>query len=310
MRPFRFGVLAARAGSRKEWISKARRAEASGFDTFLVSDHLWEQLGPVAAAMSVVEQTALRIGFLVLCNDFRNPVVLAKEAATIDMLSEGRLELGIGAGWLAADYDQAGLPMDSPGVRIDRLAEAITIMKGLFSGEDEFQFAGDHYRIGPIQGTPRPVQRPHPPFLIGGGGPRMLRLAAREAQIVGIAPNLRSGRADPAVLGSRRTAVAMAESVSYVRDAAGDRLDKLELNVAVIEAELTDDRRAVASRLAKQMALEIEEVLESPQILIGTVDQICEQLQEQRDTLGISYIGVIERGWDALEPVVERLAGT
>src|SRR6478752_116965 len=193
-RKFRFAVIAPRSGSGKELTELARKAEALGYSSFFVPDHFIEHdLAPTVALAHVAAVTdTLRVGPLVLGNDYKHPVVLARELATLDMLSDGRLELGIGAGWMTADYEKAGMPLDRPGVRIARLAESIAILKGLFA-DGPFTFHGEHYRVSELDGQPKPVQRPHPPFVIGGGGPKVLALAAQEAQIVGVNANLRSG---------------------------------------------------------------------------------------------------------------------
>jgi probable F420-dependent oxidoreductase len=193
VRTFRFGVQEHRAPSAKAWKEKAREVESLGYATLYLPDHFTDQVGPIAALMAAADATTtLRVGSLVFDNDYRHPVVLAKEAATLDLLSEGRLDLGLGAGWMASDYEQAGIPFDSAGTRISRMEEALTIIKGLFTGEP-FTFAGEHYRLTSMEGSPRPVQRPHPPILLGGGGRRMLRIAAREADIVNVNFDLREG---------------------------------------------------------------------------------------------------------------------
>ena len=193
-RRFRFGCIVRDTKSAKDFTELARRVEASGFSTLFVPDHFIDhQLAPtVALAHAAAVTDTLRVGPLVLGNDYKHPVVLAREAATLDLLSDGRLELGIGAGWMTADYEKAGMPLDRPGVRIARLAESITILKGLFA-DGAFSFTGEHYTVTDLDGQPKPVQQPHPPFIVGGGGPKILALAATEAQIVGINANLRSG---------------------------------------------------------------------------------------------------------------------
>src|SRR2546426_3745581 len=180
-RPFRFAVQEHRAPSAKAWKDNARRVDAHGYSALYLPDHFTDQVGPFAALMAAADATtSLRVGSLVFDNDYRHPVVLAKEAATIDLLSDGRLDLGLGAGWLVSDYEQAGIPYDSPGTRIERMEEGLQIIKGLMAG-GSFSFTGKHYRISGMEGFPLPVQKPHPPIVIGGGGRRMLSLAAREA---------------------------------------------------------------------------------------------------------------------------------
>ena len=193
-RPFRFTVTERRASSAKEWREKARLVESLGYSTLSMPDHFGDQLAPIAALMSAADATTkLRICSLVFDNDYRHPVVLAKEAATLDLLSDGRLDFGLGAGWMTTDYEQSGIPLDPPGVRIDRMAEALTIIKSFFAGE-AVNFTGKHYRVASLEASPSVVQKPHPPIVLGGGGRRMLQLAAREADIVSVNYNLSEGR--------------------------------------------------------------------------------------------------------------------
>src|SRR3990172_363620 len=242
---FRFGIQTSRAPSREEWVDKVRRIEELGFSSLFIPDHFNNQFAPIPALMAAADATSsLRVGTLVLDNDFRHPLVLAKELATLDVLSGGRVEAGLGAGWMVSDYEQSGMPFERPGVRISRLEEAVKIMKGLFA-EGPFTFSGKHYRVTNHEGTPKPVQKPHPPFLIGGGGRRVLTLAAKEADIVGVNFSLAEGVVNPAVAVTR-SAAATAEENAWIREAAGDRLDELELNVTVFFSAVTDDRRAMA----------------------------------------------------------------
>jgi probable F420-dependent oxidoreductase len=193
MKPFRFGVQVSQVDSASQWRDKARKLEDLGFSTLFMPDHFGQELAPLPAiAMAAAHTTTLRVGSLVFDNDYKHPAILAKEAATIDLLSDGRLELGIGAGWMRTDYDQLGLPYDPPAVRVDRFEEALQVIKQCFTGE-QFTFHGEHYRISDYASWPKPVQQPRPPLLIGGGGKRVLSIAAREADIVGINPNLRAG---------------------------------------------------------------------------------------------------------------------
>ncbi len=241
-------------------------------------DHFSDQFAPVPALMLAAEASGLRLVTGVLANDFRHPVVLAKEAATLDLLSDGRLELGIGAGWSRAEYQQAGMRLDRPNVRIERLAESIAIMRGLF-GDGPVSFHGKHYQIEDLEGYPKPAQAPHPPILIGGGARRILGLAGREADIVGINVSLESGEIDYKQLGPNRTAAATAEKLSWVRAAAGNRFRDLELNVLVTVAHVTNNRLGVADDVAAQFGITPAEVLGAPQVLVGTTDQIREDLR-------------------------------
>lgn len=309
LRPFRFGVQVGHAADAAAWVSIARKAEDLGFSTFTMGDHLDAQFAPTVGLTAAAAATStLRIGALTYANDYRHPVVLAKEAATLDLLSGGRLELGVGAGWMTTDYEQAGIPLDPAGVRIERLAEAIAVLKGLFA-DGPVTLAGEHYTVAGLEGTPKPVQRPHPPILVGGGGRKILQLAAREADIIGLNFNLHGGRID-ATVGPDGTAEHTAEKLEWIRGAAGDRFDQIELQVRIHLAVITDDRAALAEQLAPAFGLTPEAALSSPHSLAGTVEQIIDDLVEQRERFGISYIGLSADAMDDLAPVVARLAGT
>jgi probable F420-dependent oxidoreductase len=244
---------------------------------------------------------------MVLSNDYRHPVVLAKEAATIDVLSGGRLELGLGAGWMPSDYEQAGLVFDRPSKRIERLAEAVAVIKQLMSDEP-CTFAGRHYEVRGMDGTPKPIQRPHPPILVGGGGRRLLTLAAREADIVGLMTVMASGAIDAATIATG-TAEATDERLRWVREAAGPRWSEIEIQTRIHFALVTDERDEIASALAGGFGLTIEQALATPHALCGTVDQIVDTLLERRERWGISVIGLAVDALDSFAPVVERLAG-
>jgi probable F420-dependent oxidoreductase len=307
-RRFRFGVQAHTAASGEDWAALARKVEDLGYSTLFVPDHFGEQLAPMPALMAAADATTdLNVGALVFDNDFRHPVVLAKEAATLDQLSGGRFEFGLGAGWLTADYDQSGIPLDPPGVRVDRMIEGLAVIKGMFA-DDPFSFHGKHYTIEGLNGLPKPLTRPGPPILIGGGGKRVLSFAAREADIVGINPNMRSG-----VVGPDAAADAVASSVdrkvAWVREAAGDRFDDLELNILTFLTIVTDDRAGLAEKLAPTFGIDPAEVPELPHAFLGTVEEICEDLERRRERWGVSYFVVQGDRMDALAPVVDRLAG-
>jgi len=317
-RPFRFGVQASGADTRSAWVELARRVEGHGYSTLTMPDHLNEQLAPVPALMAAADATTtLRIGTLVFANDYRHPVVLAKEAATIDVLSGGRFELGLGAGWMTTDYEQAGIALDRPGVRIDRLAEAIDVITGLWADEP-CTVEGTHYAVRGLDGFPKPISsvagaegappRPGPPILVGGGGRRILTLAARRADIIGLNIALGSGRID-ASAGPTATDTSTLEKIGWIRDAAGPRFDQIELHVRVHLAAITDDRPALAEALGPALGLTAEEAMASPHALAGTVDEIVDQCLERRERYGISYIGLGVDALDALAPVVARLAG-
>jgi probable F420-dependent oxidoreductase len=307
--PFRFGVQCSSPPdiTATRWRELARKVEDLGYYRLTVSDHLDDQLSPVAALMAAADATStLRVGALVFCNDYRHPAVLAKEAATLDILSEGRFELGLGAGWMTSDYEAAGIPMDAPGVRIARLEEAIHVVTGLLS-DGPCTFTGEHYRIEGLSGSPKPVQQPIP-LLVGGGGRKVLELAGRHAHIVGLNPKLPNGVIDAAA-GPDATAASTERKIGWVRDAAGDRFSEIELHTRIHLAMVTDDRMAVAEAVAPAMGLSVEESLETPHALCGTVDEIVEDLLARRERFGIASIGLSLDALDAFAPVVAALAG-
>ena len=307
-RPFRFGLQGRTTGPRDEWIAMVRRVEEMGFSSYLALDHFVRGLDPTASLMAAaMVSDRLRIGTLLFDNDFRHPAVLAKAAASLDVLSGGRLELGIGAGWLKEEYDQTGIPFDSAGVRIERMVEAVHLIKRIFTEEHPISFAGRHYTVTDLICPPHPVQKPHPPIIIGGGSKRILTVAAQEADIVGITTRARpDGSKDTA----DNTADLTVEKISWIRDAAGERFDQIELNVIISDVVVTDDRAAAAETIAAQHGTTPAEVLASPQILIGRAEEMVEQLQERRERYGFSYIVVTEFNMDKLAPVVDALAGT
>jgi probable F420-dependent oxidoreductase len=310
MKPFRFGINARDAGSRAEWQDKARRIEALGYSVLLVPDHLAAMLATIPAVVSAGDATkSLRVGTNVLNNDLRHPVLLAREAATIDLLTDGRLELGLGAGYMRPEYDQAGLRFDRGGVRVERLAEAVMIIKGLLSGA-RVDFAGEHYCVTGHTVYPRPVQRPHPPIIIGGNGPRLLALAAKEANTVNLTGiTFTQGGVAPDMSGWK--VAGLEERLRVVREAAGVRFDRLELSAQIQRVVVTGDRRQAAEELRKAWRqLSIDEILEAPFVLIGTVDEMVDALRARRDRWGISYFVTFEQYLETLAPVVSRLAGS
>ena len=310
MKPFRFGVNVGPSRSRAEWVEKARKLEGLGYYALTVPDHLSEFLAPLPALVSAAAATTtLRVGTNVLNNDFRHPVLVAREAATVDLLTDGRLMLGLGAGYMQSEYDQAGFGYDPGGTRVERLGEAVSIIKGLLSGEP-VTFGGQHYRVTGHRIHPLPAQRPHPPIAISGNGRRLLTLAAREADIVGLSGvTFRRGGTAPELSGWKASGVD--ERVRLVRDVSGDRFAAIELNALVQRVVVLDDRRRAAEELARHWnQLSPDEILESPHVLVGTVDQIIEDLQARRARWGISYFTIFEPYVSALAPVVARLAGT
>ena len=309
MGKFRFGVQARGLTGAEGWREMARRAEGLGYDVFCMPDHFDQGPAPmVALAFAAEATTTLRLGTMVLANDFRHPAALAKEAATLDVLSGGRFELGIGAGWQTSDYHSTGISMDRPGVRIERLGEAVAIIKGLLAGET-VTFSGRHYSIEELEGLPKPVRPGGPPLFVAGGSERVLRLAARTADIVGVNPNMAAGVIDNRV-GSSATAEATAAKIGWIREGAGDRFEGLELHSRVHVAKVTDDKQSFAGALAPALGLDTDQALASPHSMIGTVDEVADKLVRQRDELGISYIGLSIESMEEMAPVVARLAGT
>ena len=308
-KPFRFGVQASEGKSRADWVSLAKRCEDNGYSVLTMPDHFGNQLAPVPALMCVADATTtLRVGALVWDNDYKHPLVLAKELATIDLLSDGRLEIGIGAGWMISDYEQSGIPYDTAGVRIDRFVEGVSIIKGCM-GEGAFSHAGKHYNVTNYSGMPKPVQAPCPPILIGGGGKRVLSIAAREADIVGINGTQVHGVVDMDSI-MTMTAEAVDGKVELVRVAAGDRFDAIEMNIRVFMVNVTNERSKVIDTLSSGLGVPAAFMEESPFALIGTTDQIIDDLVARRERWGFSYIIVGAEDVESFAPVVAALAGT
>jgi probable F420-dependent oxidoreductase len=308
-RPFRFGVQLAGPADARAWVEQARTIEDLGYSTVTMPDHFTDQLAPMPAlSAAAAVTTTLRIGALVFDNDYKHPVVLAKELATQDVLSGGRVEVGLGAGWMASDYLAAGMPYDRPGVRIDRFEEALVVIKGAFA-DGPFSFAGEHYTITDYDGQPTPVQRPHPPILIGGGGPRVLSVAARQADIVGINGSLTAGVVGPEAIATM-TLEAVVDKLAVVRRAAGDRIDDIELNIRTFFVSVTDDRATRLGDVAAMIGVDPEMVAASPFALVGSTDTIADELVRRREELGFSYIIVGGEDIETFAPVVARLAGT
>ena len=309
-RPFRFGVITHNTSPSLDMlVARARLAERLGYSTFLIPDHLGDQFDtPLALALVAQATSTLRSGSFVFANDFRHPVLLAKTAATLDILSGGRFELGLGAGWMQAEYEQIGLAFDAPGMRIARMAEAVQIIKGLFSGEP-VTFSGAYYQVAGMRGSPAPLSRPHPPILLGGSGKRILSVAAREADIVNILPRgmVEPGSAQRIDLADADSA-SLAQKVAWIREAAGERFQNLELNLFILDMALDDRREAGIERLVHRFALSREQVSKIPHLLVGTVDQIVERLQEMRVEYGISYPVIFDEYMEQFAPVVARLA--
>jgi probable F420-dependent oxidoreductase len=309
-RPFRFGVLGDTPPSK--WIAYAARAEELGYGVLTVGEHVFTHLAPIPALTSAAMATStIRLGTMTLGNDFRNPTMLAREIASVDALSGGRLEFGLGSGYMSIDYTQTGIPLDSPGVRLDRLFEAVRLIKRALI-EETVDHAGEHYTVQGLSLVPKPLQRPAPPLLIGGGGRRVLRFAAREADIVSI--NIRTtpdGWFDWGSISPEATA----QKVAWVREAAGDRFPDIELHWLVTLLEISDDREAGARRFIESLSalgpvgLTVEDVVASPHVLIGSEDAIVETILRRREEYGVSYLSVFTPAMEAFAPIVARLAG-
>jgi len=306
-RRFRFGVQVAEAPSGAVWAERARRVEALGYDLLVMPDHIgiqWAYAPALAAAASAT--TRLRIGTLVLATDFRDPVTVANDAATLDRLSDGRYELGLRVGGsLLADYRFVGREFEPPSVRVGRFIESVRVVKGLFA-EGAVSFAGRHLRVHELIGFPRPVQRPHPPILIGAGGPRMLAVAAREADIVSILPAM-SPTGQFALTEAR--AAALDDKVALIRRVAGARFADLELHLLVQGVAITAQPDEEAARIAARWGLTIEDIRESPLVLLGTVEEIVATLRARRARFGVSYYTIFDHDMERFAPVVAALAG-
>jgi probable F420-dependent oxidoreductase len=308
-RPFRFAADLQAALPGRSFADSARELEGLGYSTAFVPDHFDEGLGPITAmAVAASATTTLNVGTLVLDCDFRHPAVLARELASIDALSEGRLEVGLGAGWKRLDYDRSGIPMDPPKVRVSRMIEHATVLKGLF-GEGPFSFTGEHYTITDLDGTPPPHRSGGPPILIAGGQKRVLRFAGQFADIVGVNASIHSGEIDTTAA-QDSLAERFDEKVGWVRDGAGDRFDDIEINAWIAIGSVTDDATSVADALAPMYETDAASVLASPLTLIGSVEEIAERLHERREQWGYSYIVLPGAQAHEFAPVVAALNGT
>jgi probable F420-dependent oxidoreductase len=306
MHPFRFAVQQASAPSGEAWAALARHAESLGYDVLVMPDHLGDQLSPLAAlAAAAAATTRLRVGAFVFANDYRHPLILAREAATLDLLSGGRFEMGLGAGWMTGDYRQLGLTYDPGPRRVDRLEEAVPLVKRLLAGET-VTHRGDHYQLERASVGVATVQRPRPPLAIGGGGPRMLRLAAREADIVGLVPGF-NARGRPIL--RQATETAAAEKVALIKAAAGDRFANLELNLWLLDAGLVGSGNSLRGSAWAALRWGPTALYGSPYVLYGTLSSLRERLLRRRDKLGISYYTIPGHAMDSMAPLVEALAG-
>ena len=306
-RGFRFGVQVSKETSAKGWAELARRTEAAGYEVLTMPDHFTDQLAPIPALMAAASATtSLRVGALVFDNDYKHPVVLAKELATIDLLSEGRLEIGLGAGWMISDYEEAGIPYDSPKVRIDRFIEGVAVIRGVMA-EGAFSFSGDHYTITNYNGQPKPMQA-RPPLLIGGGGKRVLSYAAREADIIGINGTMTAGVVGPEAL-STMTADSVDEKVAIVAAAGAHRINDIEMNIRTFFVKVTNDRAATVDGISSMFGVSKDMIDASPFALIGSVEECIEQLLERRERWGFSYTIVGAENIDECAPIVAALRG-
>ncbi len=309
MAPFRFAVQVSNAASTDAWRALARQAEDLGYATLYIPDHLDDQWAPfIALTVAAEATTTLRVGTLVLDNDFRHPVVLAKEAATMDVVTGGRFELGMGAGWLRTDYDESGIPMEPAAVRIAKLAESLEIMRAMWR-DGKATFEGRYYQVREAKGTPAPVTPAGPPLVIGGGSKGILTLAGRFADTVSIVPSLAAG-AVGAEVAAESVAEKYTDRVEWARQAAGERADQLEFQCWTAAVQVVPNAAEVADSLAPMFGLTPDQLHATPIALLGTTDEIAETLQARRASWGFSYIVVHEAEMVALGPVIARLAGT
>lgn len=307
-RAIRFATQTAGQPSGAQWLARAKRIEALGYDTIAMPDHMvggaWAAM-PALAALAPVT-TRLRLGTLVMDNDFRNPVVFAREVATLDVVSDGRVELGIGAGWLDRDYHGTGIPFERGRVRVARLAEAVTLLRRLFT-EEQVDFDGAYYSVRQAECRPRTVQRPHPPLLIAGGGPEILRIAAREADVVAIVPAGFTGSGSPPR--EHFTLDAMRAQIAVVREAAGPRFTDIELSM-YLDCVVTDDRERTIAELAQAAKADPEILRVSAYRGIGSLDQIREHVLRLRRALGVTYFCLRGPDVERLGPIVSDLTGS
>lgn len=321
-KPFRFGVQSFSAASGEEWGERARKAEELGYSAFHLADHIIGE-GPAltrsnhplqtlaavpAMAYAAAVTSSIKIGCRVFCVDYHNPVVLVKEAMTLDVLSGGRLELGLGAGWLKDEYGAIGLEMDSPGTRISRLADVIEGVKA-YAAQGEISLSNNTLNWQEFDGSPKPIQKPYPRLMIGGGAPKILGLAGREADIVSLNFNNSSGMiGQPGVMSS--TADETLKKIQWIKDGAGDRFDDLEIEIGAYFTFVVDDPAPMVAGFAANFGMSEDEMKQHPHALFGDVDMICDELQRRREAFGISYITVGDSVMDAFAPVVARLSGT
>jgi probable F420-dependent oxidoreductase len=312
LRSFRFSTASFEL-TRDGVLAEARKAESLGYDSFVMADHLFEQMAPLTALTMVAENVGLRVGAYVLCNDFRHPVLMAKEAATVDVVTQGRFELGLGAGYVPDEYQMAGIAYEPGAVRFERLAETVQIARLAFGGE-RFSFEGAHYQVHDYAPYPRPVQRAGPPLLLGGGGRRLLTLAGTHADIVSILP---PAAPEGGLRATHLSVDSFKQKVAVVREAALARAADIEINILVFDLVVTGDRRAAALAYLDDLEARLgftidgpvtaDDLLDSPYVLFGTEEQVAQQLLRLREETGASYIAVFPHLMDAFQPVLTRL---
>jgi probable F420-dependent oxidoreductase len=308
IRPFHFGVTLLGASSRQEWVSKVKRAEELGYTSLQMPDHLGKPfLPPLLTLMLAAEvSSTLRLGTKVLDNNFRHLVLQAQEIATLDLFSGGRIDIGLGAGYMEKEYWQAGIPFDPPGIRVGRLEESVRLLKALF-GDRPVTSSGRYYNLNNYESFPKPLQRPHPPILLAGGGKRMLSIAAREADIISLNPRVRP---DGNSLDMQdASAEATAQKIDWIRQAAGERFDQIALAVEVIEVVRTDGKQQPEPLTVMSPGEFGNQPLQGMYVLVGSVDQICEQVLANRERFGISHVSVMEKNMEDFAPIVARLSG-
>lgn len=306
-RPIRFGVEMMKPFDGMSWEDSARELERLGYSTLFVPDHFDEGYGPITAMASAAAATEdLCVATAVMCVDYRHPAVLARELASIDQLSGGRLEVGLGAGYQVLDYESSGLRMDRPGIRVGRLIEYVQILRGLFS-PGPFSFAGDHYQITALDGTPEPARPGGPPILVAGGGKRLLRFAAGNADIIGVNPSLPDSRKREGYVFDG-FAERIDEKFELIREAAGPSFDDITFHAWVRNARITDDARGVSDSVASSLGIPLEEVCSMPFYLVGSVDEVVERLYERRERWGYSYYTILQEVAHDFAPVLARLA--
>jgi len=324
-KPFRFSLQSFNTESPENWRSLIGKTEDLGYSTFFLADHFLspgpalegtyhppQTLAAVPAIAMALEQTStLRVGCRVFCNDYRHPVVLAKEAATMDYLSGGRLEFGIGAGWIKAEYEAAGIPFDDFPERYARFTESVHAYKAFMSGEP-LELDGESIRWSGFSGLPSPAQSPYPPLMIGGGSKKILEFAGAEADIVSLNFNNRAGMLGPDGMNSG-LAAATAKKIDWIKSGAGARFDDIELEIGAYNTIITDHQQPTAAAIGDALGMSADDILSHPHCLIGSIDYVCEELERRREAYGISYIAVLDDGEnnmvEAFAPVVARLAG-